>query len=145
MSVLLWQGCAVRRAQWVGRWGQGVLQAQLAWKGVGVAGAWSFKHGQIPFIKEYSLGLWLPCLLSPDPSCIPAPPACCRDGGGSVGDQPGSWLPGDSCLSNPILSISMCSGLLLRRLRVSPFAPAELSVGRGEGEGSRVGWRVGDV
>ena len=38
-------------------------------------------------------------------------------GGGGVGDQPGSWLPGDSCLSNPILSISMCSGLLLRRLQ----------------------------
>lgn len=54
-------------------------------------------------------------------------------------------MPGDSCLSNPILSISMCSGLLLRRLRVSPSAPVELSVERDEGEGVRVGWRVGGV
>lgn len=51
-------------------------------------------------------------------------------------------MPGDSCLSNPILSISMCSGLLLRRLRVSPSAPAALSVERDEGESGRVGWRV---
>lgn len=46
--------------------------------------------------------------------------------GGGVGDQPGSWLPGDSCLSNPILSISMCSGLLLRRLQSLTLCTSQL-------------------
>lgn len=54
--------------RWEGQGAWAVTRAWAALAGLGVDDALTSPSGS-------SVGRWLPCLLSPDPSLIPAPPA----------------------------------------------------------------------